>query len=200
MPYKYAYQGTQENIAKAAATDVPISTKQSIMLANFLRGKSVERAKRDLANIIKKSEAVPFTRFTEGAGHKPGVGPGKYPVKAAKAFLTLVNSVEANALDLGLGEDLIIKSIVTHQAARAMRYGRKRGRQRKATHIEIVVTEGLPVKKQTKKAPAKKSTKKPAAKKAPAKKTPAKTEKVADKKEAEEKPKEAKAPAKEESQ
>lgn len=163
MGYKYAYQKNAEHTARAVATNVAVSTKSTIMVANFVRKKPVARAQRDLGLVLEKRMAVPFTRFSEGAGHKPGIGPGKYPLKAAKHVLSVINSAEANARDKGLSEDLVIESITVHQAARQMRYGRIRGRQRKGTHIEVVLKEA-----------EEKTRKKPAAKQAEEK--PAKTE------------------------
>ena len=182
MGYKYAYQGDQKTTARAAGTDIPVSTKSTIMVANFIRGKSVTRAQRDLGEVLKKKMAVPFTRFTDGAGHKPGIGPGKYPIKATTHVLSVINAAAANARDRGFGDDLTIVSVTVHQAARQMRYGRLRGRQRKGTHIEVVVAESE--EKTTRKTPQK------VAKKAEVK--PAKAEakpKAAEKTEAKPKPK-----------
>lgn len=140
MEYRYAYQG-KENVAKAVSKDLAVSTKSAIMLANFVRGKTVQRARRDLQDVLKYSQAVPFTRFTDGAGHKPGMGPGKYPQKASQFLLTLVNSVAANAQDRGLGDDLTIVHCCVHQGARSPKGSRHRGRLNKSTHIEIAVME-----------------------------------------------------------
>lgn len=141
MTYNYAYQGPEQGVAKAAITNVPVSTKTAVMVAQFLRGKSVKRAQRDLQEVLKYEQAVPFTRFSEGAGHKTKIGPGKFPQKAAKHFLDLVNSVESNAQDQGLAEDLTIIGCTAQQASRNYSHGRWRGRKTKSTHIEIVVSE-----------------------------------------------------------
>ena len=141
MGYKYAYQGSEEDVAKAVITNVPISHKTAAMIAQFLRGKTTVRAKRDLEEVLKQKQAIPFTRYTDGAGHKTKIGPGKFPVKATKAFLTLLNSVVKNAEDLGLAEELVVSSCTAQQASRGYSYGRWRGRKTKSTHIEMVVAE-----------------------------------------------------------
>ena len=141
MAYNYAYQGPEQGVAKAAITNVPLSTKTAVMVAQFLRGKSVKRAQRDLKEVLTYEQAVPFTRFSEGAGHKTKIGPGKFPQKAAEHFLKLVNSVEANAQDQGMGEDLVIVGCTAQQGARGYSYGRWRGRKTKNSHIEMVVAE-----------------------------------------------------------
>jgi large subunit ribosomal protein L22 len=141
MGYKYAYQGSEENVAKAVITNVAISTKSAAMIAQFIRGKTVERAERDLQEVLGYKQAVPFTRYTDGAGHKKKLGPGKYPQKATKTFLSLLNSAVKNAEDLGLSDDLIIVGCTAQQASRTHSPGRWRGRQTKSTHVEMVVAE-----------------------------------------------------------
>ena len=141
MAYKYAYQGSEEAVAKAVITNVQVSTKSAAMIAQFLRGKNVKRAERDLKEVLTHKQAVPFTRYSEGAGHKTKIGPGKFPEKGAKNFLVLLNSVVKNAEDLGLGEDLVIVGCTAQQASKGYSHGRWRGRKTKATHIEMVVAE-----------------------------------------------------------
>lgn len=141
MTYKYAYQGPEDGVAKAVITNVPISTKTAAMIAQFVRGKSATRAQRDLKEVLLQKQAVPFTRYSEGAGHKTKIGPGKFPQKATKTFLTLLNSVVKNAEDQGLAEDLVIIGCTAQQGSRGYSYGRWRGRKTKSTHVEMVVQE-----------------------------------------------------------
>ncbi len=141
MAYKYAYQGPEEGVAKAVITNVPISTKTAAMIAQFVKGKTPTRAKRDLQEVLTKKQAVPFTRYSEGAGHKTKIGPGKFPQKATKAFITLLESVVANAQDLGLADELTIVSCTAQQGSRNYSHGRWRGRKTKSTHIEMVAAE-----------------------------------------------------------
>jgi large subunit ribosomal protein L22 len=160
--HKYAYTGKTAHTAKAVGRDLPVSTKQAVEICKHLRGKDAARAKKLLQQVQEKSHAIPFTRASEGAGHKRGVGPGKYPVKAAGEFLKLLTAVEANAQQAGLFSQMRIIHLCAHRASRPMRYGRHRGREMKRTHVEIVVQEipgkkrAPPVKKQeTPKAEAK---------------------------------------------
>ena len=142
MTYQYAYQGSQEGISKAVMTNIPISTKASAMIAQFIKNKSTTRAKKELEAVLKKTTAIPYTRYTEGAGHKTKIGPGKYPKKATQAFMALIDSAVANAIDMGLEEEkLIIIASSAHQASRGYNYGRKRGQKKKNSHIEIVLKE-----------------------------------------------------------
>jgi large subunit ribosomal protein L22 len=142
MPYKYSTE-IKENNAKASGISLPISTKHSIEICSFIRGKTVERAKTILEGVIKKKEAVPFRRFTESVGHRRGgMSSGRYPVKASAEILKVVKSAESNAQFRGLSAgDLIVRHISAQRAAGSLHYGRQRGRQQKRTTIEVVVEE-----------------------------------------------------------
>lgn len=137
---KYAYTGFKENMARAKGNDLPISFKQSIELANQLRGMELSKAKALLERIIVKKQPLKMKRFMEGAGHKPGIGSGKYPVTASKQFLGLLNQVEANAENKGLGKCRIIH-IAAQKANRPMHHGRKTRIRMKRAHAEVVVVE-----------------------------------------------------------
>ena len=159
--YRYAYNGPQEGTAKAVLKDAPISTKAAIEISNHLRGRKTSTAKAILERVLKKEEAIPYKRFTDGVGHRPGKGmaAGRYPYKAARSFLDLLNSVEANAAQAGLSDQLIIKHLASHEGSRSFSYGRHRRRRVKQTHVEIAVKEDEKAKraekKQAKKQPSK---------------------------------------------
>jgi len=138
-----------ENQAKIVGKDLSISTKQSIEIANFIRGKNIEKAKNELQKVIEKKLAIPFRRYNRDMGHKKGnIAAGRYPQNAAKEFLNLLNGLEANAQNKGLSTNLIIKTIIPNKASRPWHYGRRRRIKMKRTHIEIIAEE---VKKENKK-------------------------------------------------
>ena len=72
-----------ESMARAYGRELPISWKKAIELARALRGKKVEKALEYLDNVISLKQAVPFHRYKRWVAHKSGVGPARYPVKAA---------------------------------------------------------------------------------------------------------------------
>lgn len=188
-PYKYSAT-VNEHRARAVGLLLPISTKKSIEICNFIRGKNIQKAKEILNNVIDMKKPVPFKRFTGGAGHKHGIGPGKYPVKACKEILSLVKLVEANAQHKGLDtSSLEIIHICAKKGPKSWHYGRKRRIAMKRTYIEIVVEE-KEVKKETKKTETKKPAKKEESK--PIKKQEEKKEHVkkVEEKEIKDKPKE----------
>ena len=140
--YRYSYNGPEEGTAKAMLRDIGISTKVSIEISNYLRGKSTAKAKRLLELVLEKKHAIPFKRFTDGVGHKSGpLDAGRYPQKASKAFLDLIKLAEANASHKGLADELQIIHLLTHKASTPYHYGRQSRRKMKRSHIEIVIKE-----------------------------------------------------------
>ena len=160
-PYKYSAK-VNEHRVKAVGLLMPISTKQSIEICNLIRGKNLQKAKKILSEAKDMKRPIPFRRFTEGAGHKHGIGPGKYPVKACSEILRLVSLVEANAQHKGLDtSSLEIIHICANKGPKSWHYGRQSRIKMKRSHIEIVVEEKEAKKKGVKKEMKKVETKKP---------------------------------------
>ncbi len=157
----------KETMARACLKDVPISFKQSIELARNLRGMMTDRAERYLDAVMRKRQPVVYTRFTNGAGHKRGVGAAKYPVKAAASFRELLKAAVANAENHGLGSPLKIIHLLAQEGSRPLHAGRKRGRLMKRTSIEIVLAETAASRKPAKPRAQKTAAKTSAAKTAP---------------------------------
>ena len=147
--YKYSFKDFDaEHMARCVGTNLPISTKHAVEICKFIRNKNLQKAKEVVAKIAKKKIALRFTRFNKGVGHKPGIGPGRYPVKACKEIGKLLDSVESNAVFKGLDANyLIIKHISGQRASRPMKYGRRTRGESKRTHVEIVVQEVIKEKK-----------------------------------------------------
>lgn len=150
---KYAFgKFNKEIMARAIAKDAAVSTKQAIEIANYLRHRKLAQAKNLLNMVMEKKHAIPFKRFNDGVGHKPGkIAAGRYPVKASRVFLKLIESVEANAQIKGLNtSELELIHICAHKAHCPVHHGRHSGREFKRTHVEVVVKETAE-KKKTKK-------------------------------------------------
>lgn len=129
--------------AKVNGMDLPISTKQAIEVCKLLKGKSLERSRKILQAVIDMEKPVPFTRHKRNVGHRPGrIAAGRYPQKASREILKLVNSLEANAENKGLNvKELYITTIMPNFASRPMHFGRLRQRKTKRTHIQIIAEE-----------------------------------------------------------
>lgn len=145
-------------MARAIGRDVDVSPKQAIEICNRLRSKSTARAKQILHDTIALRRPIAFTRFTNGLGHKAGhIAAGRYPVKASKTILALLESAEVNAQSKGLNtSNLSIIHLCVHRASEPFRVGRQRRRQMKRAHIEVVVQEAAPSGKDTAAVSAKK--------------------------------------------
>ncbi|MFH1649384.1 MAG: 50S ribosomal protein L22 [Candidatus Woesearchaeota archaeon] len=154
---KYGYSLNEKPdvpLAKALGVDMGISTKDSIEICDAIRKKPVARAKKMLEGAMTQDAPIRYNRFSEGASHKPGIGMGRYPVKAATAILKILSSAEANAQVKGLGKNLVIIHARAQHGTRSMKFGRHSRRISKRTHIEIALGEAKP-KKEKKEAPKK---------------------------------------------
>lgn len=131
-----------KRMARASVRDASVSFKKSVELSKRLRGMMSDKAERYLGEVIELKSAVPFTRYTNGAGHRRGpMMAGKYPVKAAQQFLTLIKQGVANAENAGLGTPLKIVHVLAQPAASPRHAGRKRGLTMKRAHLELVLAE-----------------------------------------------------------
>ncbi len=148
---KYAFNNFNDHTASAYGRSLHISTKVSINICNALRYKSVDKAVAYLNDVIAMKRAIPYTRFTDGVGHRKGpMAAGRFPVKAATLIRDLIKSAASNAENQGFGEDLKIVHLCAHRASEPMRQGRQRSRSAKRTHIEVVVKERAPSKQESK--------------------------------------------------
>ncbi len=130
------------HLAVAKALNLPVSTKHCIEICRSLRYKNTAYAQKFLEEVVALRRAVPFKKFYKDTGHKAGMAAGRYPQKAAKLILTLIKSVEANAVVKGLNtSDLKITKILANKASIPLTGGRRRT-STKRTHVEIEVKEG----------------------------------------------------------
>lgn len=128
--------------AIANGTNIPISTKKTIEIANFIRGKNALAAQKLLQEVTEYKRAVPYTRFNKNIGHKPGMAAGRYPGKTAKYILELLNNAISNAEHKGIAKtNLRITSIIPNQGQTVWKYGRKKRRRAKRTNLTITVSE-----------------------------------------------------------
>ena len=129
-------------MARAIGMALPISFKQSVEICSFIKNKDVNAAKKMLHNVAEKKMAIPFRRYNWDLGHKKGMGPARYPEKASKEFIKLIENVESNAQFKGLNtSNLVIAHASAHKAGKSWHFGRKSRRVMKRTNIEIIVEE-----------------------------------------------------------
>ena len=143
MRYRYVKKDySKENMARVVGRSLPISTKFSVEVCNFIRNKTTGEAKEILQKVVGGKKAVPFKTFNKDLSHKRKIGPARYPKKTAEEIIKLLESAEANAQFKGINtSNLCITHINAHLASRPWRYGRQRRRKAKRTHLEIIVEE-----------------------------------------------------------
>jgi len=137
-----------KKIVIVKGTNLPISRKNSVHVARFIKYLPLPKAKKYLREVIAMKRAVPFFRYNRDIPHRKELeGPvkaGRYPVKVAKYFLKLLNSLEKNAQFLGLNtEKVIIIHASAHKGITPPARMDYRGRiiRGKRTHIEIIGME-----------------------------------------------------------
>ena len=135
------------NTAIAAGRDLRISYKDTVELLNAIRGKKLEEAKRILEDVIAMRRPIPYRRFYGKVGHRRGMGPGRYPVKAAKAVLKVLENAEANAEFKGLDTSrLWVVHAAAHKGPKIRSYmprafGRATPWFEQLVHVEIGLEE-----------------------------------------------------------
>ena len=143
----YTMTSNPDTSAKAIGKDMPVSPKLSREICGMIRGKKVDTAIRMLEEVIDLKRPVPLKRFNKRVSHKPGVGPGRYPQKAARAILSVVRSASANAEYKGLSTgSMVITTISTAlgqtipgQMPRA--HGRATQWDQQTVNIEVIIEE-----------------------------------------------------------
>lgn len=145
----YTQESDMETTARAIGRELPISPKHSVAICRHIRGWSLERAKKYLAQVAELSQPVPDNRYG-GSGHRRGkLGPGRYPQKAARLILKVLEGAEANAEYKGLVvDDMVITHIAAHRGrAWQGRFARARGRAtqklRETVNVEVILREAV---------------------------------------------------------
>lgn len=128
---------TKKDEAIVNGVSLPISTKDSVAICRFIKGKTIEKAIADLEEVLKFKKAIPMKGEIP---HRKGKGimAGRYPVKPVEHFIILLKTLGANANVNGVEEGIIVEAI-PNRASRP--YGRFGSIKRKRTHVKIKVME-----------------------------------------------------------
>ncbi len=100
--FSYSFQNFDpDRMARASGRDLRISPKHSVELLREIRGgMMLNDALKYLDDVIALRRPVPMKRFNDSQGHKPGrggFGPGRYPVKVARAVKKVLLNAKNNA-------------------------------------------------------------------------------------------------------
>jgi len=124
--------------------NLPISTKYSVAICNYIRGKNIDKAIFMLEEVEKFKKPVPMKG--EIPHRKGKIMSGRYPIKAVREFIKVLKSLKANAI---VNELEIEKYVLFCKANIAPRPYKRFGRARfKRTHVTLKLI--LPVKKKIK--------------------------------------------------
>ncbi|MBO5669506.1 MAG: 50S ribosomal protein L22, partial [Candidatus Methanomethylophilaceae archaeon] len=116
----YTATADPDTTAKALGKELTISPKLSREVAGMVRGMKVDKAIQALEDVVALKRPVPLKRYNKRVSHKQGVGPGRYPEKVAKAFLTVIQSAVANAEYKGLDVDSMVLRTITVSRGRTL--------------------------------------------------------------------------------
>jgi large subunit ribosomal protein L22 len=124
MELKYSVTAGDKTV-KSMGRDLNVSFKNMIMVAEYIRGKMLEKAIADLEQVIQLKKTIPFKRFRAGIGHRKGntFKTAKYPQKASKYALEILKNMRANAEFKGFDPSKIkiIHSQANHGVSRLRR-------------------------------------------------------------------------------
>ena len=151
----YSGKYDPERMARAYGKELHISPKHSVEICRAIRGLPITSAKDMLEAVMRKEEAVPFRRYNKRVPHQrtrgpytKKTGPGRFPVKAAKEILKVIESAQSNA-DREIDDlvDIDDLRIVTAAASKgriikgyqARAHGRWNPWNEETTNVEIIL-------------------------------------------------------------
>lgn len=152
MPnWGYSVKGLDpERTVLASGRDLRISHKAAVEVCRAIKGLSLSDAKRFLEDVINLKRSIPYRRYKKKVAHRRDIQKwyaGRYPVKACKAILKVLENAEANAEYKGLNlENLKVIHAAAQKGTVLKRYmprafARATPRFRVLTHIEIALAE-----------------------------------------------------------
>ena len=150
MGISYSVDADPEKTAKAMLRERHVSHKHSKEIAREIKGKTAAEAVEYLEAVAAGERSVPFRSHNSGVGHRKdidGWDAGRFPNKASKEFLKLLENAVANADHQGFdGESMEITHVAAHKVGEAQ--GRKPRAMGRATawntpevDVELILTE-----------------------------------------------------------
>ena len=143
----YTAVADPDTTAKALGKEMPISPKFAREVVGMIRGMKVETARQALEDVMAKKRPVPLKRYNKRVSHKVGVGPGRYPVKAATYILGVLNSAASNAEFKGLDVSNMAISTISVSRGRTIpghmprAHGRATPWNQETVNLEIIIQE-----------------------------------------------------------
>lgn len=149
--YKISVFGLDaDRTAIATGRNMRISPKHAREICHELKGKYLETAQEYLEQVITGDKSVPFKRYRKKIPHRRDLQKwpaGRYPQKAAREILRVLENVEQNSSFKGLEVSRLRITHIAAQRGRKIRgimqraHGRSSPSNQTLTHVEVVVTE-----------------------------------------------------------
>jgi large subunit ribosomal protein L22 len=119
MGISYSVEADPETTAKAMLRERHVSHKHSKAIAREIKGMQAGDAVEYLEGVVEGEEVVPFKQHNSGVGHRKNIDgwdAGRFPEKAANAFLDLLENAVGNADHQGFeGERMEIMHVAAHK-------------------------------------------------------------------------------------
>jgi len=156
FPIEALPESDRARIAIALGKDLPIKWKHAREIANAIMERKffLKEAIKYLRAVIRQEEAVPFKRFNSNVGHRKGMDKwkwpaGRYPKKASKYILKVLENALNNARQKQLDESRLKILLIAAHKGRVLRrrtdrlgpgilHGWKISR---GTNVEVIVME-----------------------------------------------------------
>jgi large subunit ribosomal protein L22 len=150
MGISYSIDADPDTTAKAMLRERHMSHKHSKAIAREIKGKTAADAVEYLEAVIDGERSVPFKSHNSGVGHRSdieGWDAGRYPEKASKAFLDLLENVVNNADNQGFeGEAMEIVHVAAHKVGESpgrkpRAFGRASAWNTPQVDVEIIIEQ-----------------------------------------------------------
>ena len=150
MGISYSVDADPDETAKAMLRERHMSHKHSKEIAREIKGATAAEAVDYLESVIDEDESVPFRSHNSGVGHRSDVDgwdAGRYPEKASKAFLDLLENGINNADHQGFdGEAMEIAHVAAHKVGESpgqkpRAFGRASDWNTMQVDVELVLEE-----------------------------------------------------------
>jgi len=151
MGISYSVDADPETTARAMLRERQISLKHSKAIAREIKGMPAGDAVDYLDGVVDGEEVVPFRQHNSGVGHRSNIDgwdAGRFPEKAADAFLDLLENAISNADNQGMdGDSMEIMHVAPHKVGESP--GRKPRAMGRASEwntiecdVELILEEG----------------------------------------------------------
>src|SRR5574341_2682461 len=147
MKLNYSIEPDPKKTSKAIGKELHISRKHAHKISSEIKVMKVEAAREFLEDVSALKRAVPYRRYKRNIPHRKGMCTGRYPQKAAKEFLRVLQNAENNATYKGLDSENMRVSHIATKTGHTFRgiFPRAQGRATPKNHETVSVEMVLEV-------------------------------------------------------